>query len=263
MDTKLISSGVQYSSLPENYIRPESERPNVSKVIICTDIPIIDLCCTNRTQLVHRIGEACRVFGFFQVINHGISGESVEKMIKIAREFFKLPLDEKLKYYSDDPTKTMRLSTSFNVKKETSTWFQTTEAISESLDLQGDYIEKMLGDQEQHMAINYYPPCPQPDLTYDGEVSGQVFKDEKWMAVNPHPGAFVINIGDQLQALSNGRYKSVWHRGNSGKERISVASFLCPANCATICSCKPKSGSSAVYRNFTYQEYYKSLEQES
>ncbi|KAI3859354.1 hypothetical protein MKW92_046421, partial [Papaver armeniacum] len=131
MDTKLISSGVQYSSLPENYIRPESERPNLSKVIICTDIPIIDLCCTNRTQLVHRIGEACRVLGSFryhlnycfllyqQVINHGISGESVEKMIKIAREFFKLPLDEKLKYYSDDPTKTMRLSTSFNVKKET------------------------------------------------------------------------------------------------------------------------------------------------
>ncbi|RZC80957.1 hypothetical protein C5167_043547 [Papaver somniferum] len=119
MDTKLISSGVQYSSLPQNYIRPESERPNLSKVTTCKDIPIIDLSCTNRTQLIHRIGEACRVFGFFQVINHGISGESTENMIKIAREFFKLPMDEKLKYYSDDPTKTMRLSTSFNVKKET------------------------------------------------------------------------------------------------------------------------------------------------
>ncbi|RZC94359.1 hypothetical protein C5167_026066, partial [Papaver somniferum] len=119
MDTKLISSGVQYSSLPENYIRPESERPNLSKVIICKDIPIIDLCCTSRAQLIHCIGEACRVFGFSQVVNHGISEESTEKMIKIAREFFKLPMDEKLKYYSDDPTKTMRLSTSLNVKKET------------------------------------------------------------------------------------------------------------------------------------------------
>ncbi|MCL7023235.1 hypothetical protein MKW94_011932 [Papaver nudicaule] len=316
METKVLSSGVEYSNLPANYIRPVSDRPNLAEVTDCDDIPVIDLSCTDRTELVRRIQHACRVFGFFQVINHGITGGSTEEMLKMAREFFHLPLDEKLKYYSDDPTKTMRLSTSFNVKKETvhnwrdylrlhchpldkfvpdwpstppsfkdvvSTYctevrelgFRLLKAISESLELEGDYIEKMLGDQEQHMAINYYPPCPQPDLTYglpahtdpnaltillqDGEVAGlQVFKDEKWMAVNPHPGAFVVNIGDQLQALSNGRYKSIRHRAvvNSGKERISVASFLCPSNEATIIPAT-QNGSSAVYRNFTYQEYYK------
>ncbi|KAE8672400.1 hypothetical protein F3Y22_tig00111842pilonHSYRG00101 [Hibiscus syriacus] len=57
------------------------------------------------------------------------------------------------------------------------------------------------------------------------QVGGlQVLKDGKWLAVNPHPDAFVINMGDQLQALSNGRYKSVWHRAivNSDKARMGL-----------------------------------------
>ncbi|KAM7504933.1 hypothetical protein LguiB_003837 [Lonicera macranthoides] len=40
-------------------------------------------------------------------------------MEEVAYEFFKLPLEEKMKLYSDDPSKTVRLSTSFNVTKET------------------------------------------------------------------------------------------------------------------------------------------------
>ena len=38
--------------------------------------------------------------------------------MNIAREFFRLPESERMKSYSDDPTKTTRLSTSFNVKTE-------------------------------------------------------------------------------------------------------------------------------------------------
>lgn len=39
-------------------------------------------------------------------------------MRAIAAEFFRLPPEEKLRLYSDDPLKKIRLSTSFNVKKE-------------------------------------------------------------------------------------------------------------------------------------------------
>lgn len=39
-------------------------------------------------------------------------------MMEISRRFFRLPESERLKSYSEDPTKTVRLSTSFNVKKE-------------------------------------------------------------------------------------------------------------------------------------------------
>nr|POE78931.1 protein dmr6-like oxygenase 1 [Quercus suber] len=89
------------------------------------------------------------------------------------------------------------------------------EAISESLGLEKDYIDKALGKHGQHMAINYYPPCPQPDLTYglpghsdpnvitillQDDVPGlQVLGNGKWVAVNPIPSTFIVNIGDQIQ----------------------------------------------------------------
>ncbi|RRT60866.1 hypothetical protein B296_00027301 [Ensete ventricosum] len=188
--------------------------------------------------------------------------------------------------------------------------------ISISLGLEEDYMATVLGEQEQHMAVNYYPKCPAPELTYglqahtdpnaltlllqDPDVAGlQVRKDGKWIAVNPQPNAFVVNIGDQLQvsaytsaaaslwsyaiiksclpeklmkhgrhglrrrmqALSNGRYRSVWHRAvvNADKERISVASFLCPCNGAVISPPEKlvADGSPAMYRSYTYDEYYK------
>ncbi|KAL9266340.1 DOWNY MILDEW RESISTANCE 6-like protein [Drosera capensis] len=131
------------------------------------------------------------------------------------------------------------------------------------------YIDRALGDQAQHMAINYYPPCPEPELTYglpvhhtdpnaltillqDLQVCGlQVLKDGKWVALKPHPDAFVINIGDQLQALSNGLYKSVQHRAvvNAEKPRLSVASFLCPHDSAVISAPAEltSNGTGAVY----------------
>ncbi|KAF3628454.1 protein DOWNY MILDEW RESISTANCE 6 [Capsicum chacoense] len=331
METKnVLSSGTKYSTLPETYIRPESQRPRLSEVVDCEDfIPVIDMSCTDRNIIVHQIGQACLLYGFFQVINHDVPKEVIEGMLGVAHEFFKLPVEEKMKLYSDDPSKTMRLSTSFNVKKETvHNWrdylrlhcypldkyapewpsnpssfreivskycmevrqlgYRLEEAISESLGLGKDCIKNVLGEQGQHMAINFYPQCPQPELTYglpahtdpnaitillqDLQVEGlQVLKDGKWLSVKPQPNAFVINLGDQLEALSNGKYKSVWHRAivNSDKARMSVASFLCPSDCSIISAPKAltEDGSSAIYRDFTYTEYYnkfwsRSLDQE-
>lgn len=251
--------------------------------------------------------------------NHGGAFRLNDQNVECGERVLQSTVEEKMKLYSDDPTKTIRLSTSFNVRKEkvhnwrdylrlhcypleqympqwpsnppsfkeiVSTYcqevrqlgFRLEEAISESLGLEKDYIKNVLGEQGQHMAVNYYPRCPEPELTYglpghtdpnaltillqDQQVAGlQVFKDGMWLAVNPHPNAFVINIGDQLQALSNGRYKSVWHRAvvNADSARMSVASFLCPCNDAVISTPEAltNDGSRATYRSFTYAEYYK------
>ncbi|CAL1366549.1 unnamed protein product [Linum trigynum] len=326
MDIKLLtSSGVPFSSLPPSYVRPESDRPRLSEVVDGLDIPVIDLSvAVDRSRLVSLVGDACTNFGIFQVINHGVGSGAAEEMLRVAAEFFELPAEEKMKLYSDDPAKTTRLSTSFNVKKEkVHNWrdylrlhcyplpkyapewpsnppsfretvsnycqeirelgFLLEELISESLGLEKDYIKKVLGDhqQGQHMAVNFYPPCPQPELTYglpshtdpnaltillqDQLVAGlQVLNDGRWVAVNPHPGALVVNIGDQIQALSNGRYMSVWHRAitNTKTTRLSVSSFLCPRDDALI-SPTPEltrgddGSSGAMYRGFTYAEYYK------
>lgn len=67
MDTKVISSGVRHTRLPESYVRPESERPNLSEVSDCQNVPVIDLGSGDRTLIVRQVGDACRDYGFFQV----------------------------------------------------------------------------------------------------------------------------------------------------------------------------------------------------
>ncbi|XP_047070028.1 flavanone 3-dioxygenase 2-like [Lolium rigidum] len=320
MANQLLSTVAYRDSLPEGYARPEHDRPRLADVRTDTNIPLIDLASPDRHRVIAEIDQACRTYGFFQVINHGISEELLEKVMAVGLEFFRLPPEEKAKLYSDEPSKKIRLSTSFNVRKETvhnwrdylrlhchpleefvPDWPSHPEtfkeiisvycrevrllglrllgAISLGLGLEEVYVEKVLGEQEQHMAVNYYPRCPEPDLTYglpkhtdpnaltillmDPHVSGlQVLRDgAKWIAVHPRPNALVINLGDQLQALSNGAYKSVWHRAvvNAEQERLSVASFLCPCNSAVI-GPAPKlvgDGEDPVYRSYTYDEYYK------
>ncbi|KAH9678362.1 protein DMR6-LIKE OXYGENASE 1 [Citrus sinensis] len=185
--TKLLLSDLASTveSVTSNYIRPISDRPNLTEVQISDgSIPLIDL----------------------QVKNHGIPETIINNTLSIAGAFFKLPESERLKSYSDDPSKSKRLSTSFNVNtKKVSNWrdylrlhcyplqdcmhewpsnppsfevvaeyctsvrglvLKLLEAISESMGLQRDYIDKALGKHGQQMALNYCPPCPQPDLTY-------------------------------------------------------------------------------------------------
>ncbi|PSS03172.1 Feruloyl CoA ortho-hydroxylase [Actinidia chinensis var. chinensis] len=101
--------------------------------------------------------------------------------------------------------------------------------------------------------MNFYPTCPNPDLTVgvgrhsdmgiltvllqDG-IGGLYIKLEQeepekegeWMEIPPVPGALVINVGDTLQILSNGRYKSAEHRvrTTSTQSRVSIPIFTIP-----------------------------------
>ena len=93
------------------------------------------------------------------------------------------------------------------------------ETISESLGLEKNYVSGVLGKHGQHMAMNYYPPCPQPELTYglpghtdcslitvllQDDVPGlQVLRNGKWVSVNPIPNSFIVNIGDHMQVNSD------------------------------------------------------------
>eukprot|EP01018_Ginkgo_biloba_P034491 Gb_32886 [translate_table: standard] len=142
-------------------------------------------------------------------------------------------------------------------------------AISQSL-------KRTLGEHNQFMTINYYPPCPKPDLTVgiavhsdpnaitvllQDHVSGlKVFKNGNWVAVEPVPNAFVVNLGDQLQVLSNGRFGSVEHRAitNSTCARISIATFCVPpvdTFIAPALALVDDKHSPALYKGFKYLEF--------
>ncbi|MBA0693706.1 hypothetical protein Goari_004060, partial [Gossypium aridum] len=63
-------------------------------------------------------------------------------------------------------------------------------------------------------------------LLQDEEVEGlQIVKDEAWITVPLIPRALVVNLGNQMQIMSNRIFKSPVHKAvtNTDKPRISVA----------------------------------------
>ncbi|CAK7350310.1 unnamed protein product [Dovyalis caffra] len=63
------------------------------------------------------------------------------------------------------------------------------------------------------------------------EVEGlQIRKSGKWIPVKPLPDSFVVNVGDMSEIVTNGIYRSTYHRAtvNSMKDRLSMATFYSP-----------------------------------
>ncbi|KDP37169.1 hypothetical protein JCGZ_06225 [Jatropha curcas] len=57
-------------------------------------IPVIDLLDSNALK---NIGYACKTWGVFQVINHGVSTCLLDNIEKVSRDLFSLPMQQKLK----------------------------------------------------------------------------------------------------------------------------------------------------------------------
>ncbi|KAK9136641.1 hypothetical protein Sjap_007235 [Stephania japonica] len=82
-----------------------------------------------------------------------------------------------------------------------------------------------------------------------------------WVSVPPDSSAFCVNIGDVLQAMTNGRFISARHRvmANSAKARMSMMYFGAPPLHAWIAPLQEliTRENPPLYRAFTWCEYKK------
>lgn len=99
----LSESGV--SAVPDCYVKPLSDRPTglSSPTGHEPNIPIIDLSGLSGGAVACRatiqaVAAACRDWGFFQVVNHGIGPDVIGRVRAAWRGFFDRPMEEKRRY---------------------------------------------------------------------------------------------------------------------------------------------------------------------
>ncbi|KAJ6325535.1 hypothetical protein OIU76_012583 [Salix suchowensis] len=189
-------------------------------------------------------------------VRYGTSFNQNKDSVFCWRDFLKLschPLSDVLPNWPSSPAELRQAVVNYS-KETKSLYLMLVKAVLESLGLvettenadENDSCDhlKEFEDGSQLIVANFYPSCPEPDLTLgmtphsdygfltlllpDEEVKGlQIQHEGRWVTVEPIPNSFVVNVGDHLEIFSNGRYSSVLHRVlvNPFKSRMSIASL--------------------------------------
>ncbi|KAH7862949.1 hypothetical protein Vadar_011444 [Vaccinium darrowii] len=182
------------------------------------------------------------------------------------------PLEEHIQQWPENPARYREVFGLYSVEVR-NLGLRILDLICEGLGLEAGYFKGGLS-QGHMMSLNHYPPCPDPTLVLglpkhgdpftltllnQGDVPGlQVLKDEQWVAVDPLPNAFVVNINHMLQIISNGKLKSAYHRVvASNVDRMTVVSFIRPSMDVLIEPSKSLVSESnpPLYKCFTFGDF--------
>ncbi|PIN24310.1 Iron/ascorbate family oxidoreductase [Handroanthus impetiginosus] len=257
----LTDSGVL--KIPKIFVRPSEElAEELTHKNTQIQVPVIDLSGIldpdQRKQIVEKVRVASETWGFFQVVNHGIALSVLDGMIDGGRKFFDMDVEEKKKYYTRDVTKRVKYYSNFDLFTSGTANWRDSLSISFSDQVCSDELPlscrestveyskkvKMECSKGHRYSCHYYPACPEPELTLgttkhsdpgfltillQNQINGlHVLYYDQWVNIEPTPRALVINIGDLLQLVTNGKFISNKHRviANCCGPRISVACFF-------------------------------------
>ncbi|KAK1620206.1 hypothetical protein QYE76_025723 [Lolium multiflorum] len=272
------------------------------------------------------IRDACENWGFFELLNHGISHELMDEVERVSKAHYENIREDKFKEFAARTLEAGEKGADVRDVDWESTFFvrhlpasnladlpdlddhyrqvmkefaseieklaeRVLDLLCENLGLEKGYLKRAFAGSQGAPTfgtkVSSYPPCPRPDLVdglrahtdaggvillfQDDQVSGlQLLKDSSWVDVPPMRHAIVVNIGDQLEVITNGRYKSVMHRVLTRPDgnRMSIASFYNPGADAVIFPAPElvgdgaaeeneggKEGTGAVYPRFVFKDY--------
>ena len=270
-----------------------------------------------RNKVMELLHDACENWGFFELLNHGIPHELLDKVEKLTKDHYKKCMEQRFREFAsktlEDPAKVdpdnLDWESTFYLRhlptsnmdeipdlteeyRETMREFvkrlgeladQLLDLLCENLGLEKGYLKKAFSGTKGltfGTKVSNYPPSPKPELIkglrahtdagglillfQDDKVSGlQLLKDGEWVDVPPMHHSIVINLGDQLEVITNGKYKSVLHRVVSQPDgtRMSIASFYNPGGDAVIYPAsalvKETEKESETYPKFVFEDYMK------
>ncbi|XP_044961351.1 jasmonate-induced oxygenase 4-like [Hordeum vulgare subsp. vulgare] len=313
------------ATIPDRYVKPEHDRPVVNNGAprSSVGIPVVDLSSPEGSVATARaVSEACREWGFFQAVNHGVPRDLLRRARAAWRCFFRLPVEAKQRYANSPATyegygsrlgvergavldwgdyyflhlrppsslsaadkwphlpPDLRDATEEYGREVASLCERLMAAMSAGLGVKPGRLQEEFGGADGAgvcVRVNYYPRCPQPELTLglsshsdpggmtvllaDERVRGLQVRGRggEWVTVDPIADSFIVNVGDQIQVLTNAAYRSVEHRVtvNADAERLSVAMFYNPrsdlplAPMAELVSAEAP----ALYKPMTFDEY--------
>lgn len=255
-----------------------------------SQVPIIDVRAIatgigDRTATASQIAHACRDYGFFYIIGHGVDEDLQQQLEQLSQKFFAQDLETKLEirmalggkawrgyfpvggeltsgkpdlkegiYFgaelakdhplvkADTPMHGANLfPANIPLFRETVLEYMTAmtklghtlmAGIALSLELEASYFaDRYTSDPLTLFRIFNYPPDFAPSdatprwgvgehtdygvltiLKQDDSGGLQVKSKSGWIAAPPIPGSFVCNIGDMLERMTGGLYKSTPHR---------------------------------------------------
>ncbi|KAL3690408.1 hypothetical protein R1sor_016717 [Riccia sorocarpa] len=175
-----------------------------SEVLGDYQVPVIDfsLLETDRRALVQMLGDAARSWGCCQILNHGISVQSIQQLTAESFKYFELPVERKQrsKSFVGNNT-TFKLSSLYwaeswtmyakgprkdvdaqvlsawpegnNLFRNVATQFfqnvedltkQLCELYAEDLGVESDFYRKHVDSSDLMVRWNYYPACPNPSI---------------------------------------------------------------------------------------------------
>ncbi|KAK7401736.1 hypothetical protein VNO78_13448 [Psophocarpus tetragonolobus] len=247
------------STVPQRYIQPQHE-----DIVVLSDeangsleIPVIDL----QSLLSEPFGgsEFTKLHLAYKewLVNHGVSSYLLDKVKMEIQEFFSLPMSEKKKFWQTTQH-LERYGQTFVVSEDQKLdWYDAFYMTSlprhsrmphlfpklpvplrDTLELYSQKMKNIAMIIIGHMtkALNVIGLTNHSDsvgltiLLHVNEVEGLQNQYGMWVPIKPMPNAFVVNVGDILEIITNGMYQSSEHRAtvNSEKERFSFATFYSP-----------------------------------
>ncbi|XP_043696032.1 1-aminocyclopropane-1-carboxylate oxidase homolog 4-like [Telopea speciosissima] len=231
----LVDSGI--TSIPRFFIHPPDSlsctaTPTATAIAASppasNPIPTVDLTdfdSDRRSIIVDQIRDASRTLGFFQVTNHGIPSEVIDRTIAAIKGFNEQSVDIKALHYNRDVGRSVSFSSNFDLyTSKAANWRDTIELrwgpnfdiseipeicrselvewdrqvqrlgetlmeiLSEGLGLEGGRLKALSCTEGKTMVAHYYPFCPQPDLT---------------LGTSSHtdPGVLTVLLQDQIGGL--------------------------------------------------------------